>query len=181
MAMNAVHGPSTRPDRAGARRPSGAAAEAAGFSLPEVLVAGMVIVALVIASIRLVSSSLSGGQQTALRQQLEAEIASDFDRIRQEDQKLQNAVAAEMSAATNTTPSACNEPNGSLKQIVDGTLPAEGGTRGRWRRQTVASTDGVLQVTYTLQIPGSSVAETRVMEIAPLVQPDCLERSMGLR
>lgn len=162
------------------RRRSAAPAISAGFSLAEVLVAGLVIVALVIASARLLSTSLAGGQQIARRQQVEAEIASDLQRIRQEDQTLQNTVTGELNTSSTASPSACSDPAGTLKQNVDAALPLQGGASGRWSRRTVATASGLLQVTYSLQLPGRAGTETRVVEISPLIQDSCLERSLGV-
>lgn len=180
MAMNAVM---AFGQRRLIRKPgrSGGPPEMAAFSLAEVLVAGLVIVAVVIASARLLSTSLAGGQQIAQRQQVEAEIASDLERIRQEDQTLQSRIASELSAApAPAIPSACTDPAAALKQSVDAALPDQGGASSRWSRQTTANANGLLQVTYSVQMAGSAGGETRVVEIAPSIQGPCLERSLGV-
>ena len=153
---------------------------AEGFSLAEVLVAGLVIVGVVIASARLVSSSLAGGQQTARRQQVEAEIARDLDALRQQDQTLQSQTALELGASTTAIPSACSSPAASLKQRVDAALPTQGGSSGLWTRQTSTNANGLLQVTYSLQLPNQSGGETRVVELTPAIAGPCLERTLGL-
>ena len=161
-------------------RPQGQGeAGAAGFSLAEVLVAGLVILAVVVASARLVSTSLAGGQQTAQRQRVEAEIASDLDLVNQQDQTLKSRVD-ELKAASSASPEACSNPATSLKTSVDAAMPAQGGSSGLWSRQTSTTANGLLQVTYSLRLPGSSGVETRVVEITPAIQGPCLERSLGL-
>lgn len=152
---------------------------ATGFSLAEVLVAGLVIVGVVIASARLISSSLSGGQQTARRQQVEAEIARDLDALRQQDQTLQSQIAAQLSSSP-ATPGACTDPAASLKQSLDAALPPAGGASGLWTRQTSTKANGLLEVTYSLQLPNQSGGETRVVELAPAITGPCLDRSLGL-
>ena len=59
-------------------------------------------------------------------------------------------------------------------------LPPQGGASGRWTRQTGSSANGLLQVTYSLQVPGATGSETRVVEITPTIQGRCLERTLGL-
>ena len=153
---------------------------AMGFSLAEVLVAGLVIVGVVIASARLVSSSLAGGQQTARRQQVEAEIARDLDALRHQDQALNSQVDVQLKASTTATPTDCINEAASLKQSVDAALPPPGGTSGLWSRQTSTNANGLLQVTYTLQLPNQGGAETRVVELTPAIAGPCLERKLGL-
>lgn len=156
------------------------AAASAGFSLAEVLVAGVVILAVLIASARLVSNAMAGGQQSAQRQRLEAEIASDLDQIRQLDRTQQTSVEAELNASSTAMPGACSNPADSLQQSIQAALPAQGGSRGTWVRTTAAMANGLLQVTYTLQLPGNTQTETRVSEFAPAIQSACLQRSLGL-
>lgn len=156
-------------------------AGAEGFSLAEVLVAGLVILAVVVASARLVSTSLAGGQQTAQRQRVEAEIASDLDLVNQQDLTLKKLLDAELKASNSGNPKVCANPAASLKTSVDAAMPAEGGSSGLWSRQTSTTANGLLQVTYSLlRMPGSSGVETRVVEITPAIQGPCLERSLGL-
>ena len=161
------------------RPPGQGAADAEGFSLAEVLVAGLVILAVVVASARLVSTSLAGGQQTAQRQRVEAEIASDLDLVNQQDLILQSRIN-ELKASSSANPEACANPAASLKTSVDAAMPAQGGSSGLWSRQTSTTANGLLQVTYSLRLPGSSGGETRVVEITPAIQGPCLERSLGL-
>ena len=165
--------------RAKPRPPGQGAADAEGFSLAEVLVAGLVILAVVVASARLVSTSLAGGQQTAQRQRVEAEIASDLDLVNQQDLILQSRIN-ELKSSSSANPEACANPAASLKTSVDAAMPAQGGSSGLWSRQTSTTANGLLQVTYSLRLPGSSGGETRVVEITPAIQGPCLERSLGL-
>lgn len=172
MALSFAQRPWTRP---------GQTLASAGFSLAEVLVAGVVIVALLIASARLVSNAMAGGQQTAQRQRLEAEVASDLDQIRQLEQNQVSSVEAELSASSTVTPSPCSDPAAYLLQTVETALPERGGSSGSWTRTGMVTANGLLQITYNLMLPGSSQAETRVVEIAPAIQSACLNRSLGLR
>lgn len=153
---------------------------AAGFSLAEVLVAGVVIVAVLVASARLMSNATAGSQQTAQRQRLEAEIASNLNQVRQLEKTQLTSVATELKASPTAMPSACSNPAANLLQTVDTVLPAQGGSRGTWTRTGLVTTNGLLKITYNLQLPGSNQAETRVLEIAPSIQSACLDRAQGL-
>lgn len=142
--------------------------------MAEVLVAGLVILLLLVASARLVSTSMARGQQTAQRQRVEAEVASDMDRLYQQDQALKTIVDADQ------THRACTNPASSLKESLDAVLPAAGGSSRLWSRQTSITAAGLIQVAYILRLPGSRGSETRVVELAPSIQATCLERAMGL-
>lgn len=153
----------------------------AGFSLAEVLVAGVVIVAVLVASARLMSNATAGSQQTAQRQRLEAEVASDLNQIRQLEQNQKSSVEAELSVSSTATPGACSDPAANLLQAVNTALPAQGGSRGTWTRTGLVTTNGLLKITYSLQLQGSSQTETRVVEITPSIQSACLDRAQGLK
>lgn len=157
---------------AGFNRPA-----AAGFSLLEVLVAGLVIVIVAVASTRLITTSLANGQQTAQRQQLEAEIASDLDRVSQQDESLYLSVDAALTANPNVRPAACANPADSLKQQVDASPPAV--SSSLWSRQTSTTGSGLLKVSYAVTMPGGQ--DTRVVEITPSFQGLCLQGSLGLK
>ena len=130
---------------------------------------------MVLASTRLLTTSLAGGQQTAQRQRIEAEIASDLDLISQQDESQLSSVTAALTANSGL-PSACVNPASSLKQQIDTNLSSYTGPL--WSRQTSTTSLGLLKVAYVMTMPGGQ--DIRVMEIVPAIQNICLQRSLFL-
>lgn len=139
-----------------------------GFSLVEVLLAGLVLGGLLVATNRLAMQGMATAGQANQRASLGQEVLNDIESIEAIDTLLNQEPA--LSAACSNG----GNHSGYLLQQVNLQLPAP--SHGRWQRQLSSDNPDLLVISYNLPLPGrgaSQQSETRLVELNPSFATSC--------
>lgn len=163
-----------------------------GFTLVEVLVAGVMLSATLVAVARFSAIALAGSSNQRDRQALEAAINNNIQLIQQADSQISTSRLENRFFHPETLASACQQPSQFLKtQIMpDGQLSVEqprapeSTTDYNLRRsediKTIQIQGGVsievLKITYSFNAPEQSItSETRTFEVSPSFESSCYQ------
>ena len=122
-----------------------------GFSLVEVLLAGLVLGGLLLATNRLAMQGMATAGHANQRASLGQEVLNDIESIEAIDTLLNQEPA--LSAACNHG----SDHSGYLLQQVNLQLPPP--SHGRWQRQLSSDNPDLLVISYHLPLPGRSAAQ----------------------
>lgn len=161
-----------------------------GFTLVEVLVAGLMMSGTLIAVARFSAIALAGSSNQRDRQALEAAINNNMQLIQQADSQISINRLENGFFESETLNSACKEPsqflldqirqNGKLK--VEQPIAPESTNNYNLKReekiQTITNIGGstikVLKITYNFEAPEQSIGnETRTFEVSPSFESAC--------
>jgi hypothetical protein len=137
--------------------------QAPGFSLVEVLIAGVILFTILLGANKALIAGMAGTRQGASRTAFEAEILNDIEFMQSIDASLIG------------DPNACSSTRGGagyLKTKIEAALnPAP--TDRTWTRNLDSTNQSILTITYSFQMPEGTGTEKRVVEINPSFLADC--------
>ena len=147
------------------RQANGGKGAAAGFSLVEVLIAGVLLASMMAAVGRFSVSALTASSNQAERTHIEAAINENMQLLHQADAQLTYQSIPEADRAT-----ACSDPAQALSTAI-GNIPSPTNISRSIDTNTVP---GIAVITYSFDAPEQSInTEKRVLELSANFQTSC--------
>ena len=141
---------------------------AAGFTLVEVLIAGLLLASMMAAVSRFSISALSASSNQAERTQIEADINENIQLLHQADALL---TLDSMPVANRAA--ACSAPAQTLSTYLATNVPAPT-TAGLTRSIDSNSVPGIAVITYSFDAPEENIGtERRILELSANFQTSC--------
>ena len=137
--------------------------QAAGFSLVEVLIAGVILFTILLGANKALIAGMAGTRQGATRTAFEAEILNDIEFMQSIDASLVGDTGG------------CSSTGGGadyLKTKIEEALEPPP-TDQTWTRDLDSTNQSILTITYSFQMPEATGTEKRVVEINPSFLADC--------
>ncbi len=155
-----------------------------GFTLVEVLIAGLLFATAMAAVARISTTALTNTSQQARRTRIEAAIQDNMQLIHQADSQLNQ----ESLATATEKKAACSDPAGYLKTQLEKRaglsfvepplLTNSSGDKAINRRIQASATTGIASIIYEFEAPEQTIGfEQRVIEMNPHFQSFCLALS----
>jgi len=148
------------------RQANGGKGAAAGFTLVEVLIAGVLLASMMTAVGRFSASALAASSNQAERTHIEAAINENMQLLHQADAQLTYQSIPEADRAT-----ACINPAQALSTAIEAKVPAPTSISRSIDTNTVP---GIAVITYSFDAPEQSInTEKRVLELSANFQTSC--------
>ena len=143
---------------------------AAGFTMVEVVIAGVMLVSVMIAVAQMSVSALAGSRNLSTRTRVEAAVNNDIQLLQQADSYLTMD-----SINTNEQTNACINPTNHLISYLNVEVPETDLAKlGIERSMQVGATPDVVEVVYNFDGPEKGVdSEYRVVELNPNFSAQC--------
>ncbi len=142
---------------------------AAGFSLVEVLIAGVLLASMMAAVGRFSVSALTASSNQAERTHIEATINENMQLLHQADAQLTLESIPEADRAA-----ACIDPALKLSTDIQQSVPAPTSIAGLTRSFDTNTVPGIAVITYSFEAPEQSIGtEVRVLELSANFQTSC--------